>query len=100
MFEAARETIFLRHILAFLKDRDADSFRIPLFGDNKSAIWLARTSIQSGKRTKHFDIKTHWLREAVDSKIVELRYVKTSENRADGLTKDVPRRVLDMLLLH
>ena len=39
------------------------------------------------ERTKHFDVKYHWLREKIKANKVELRYVNTHEQLADIFTK-------------
>ena len=39
------------------------------------------------ERTKHFDIKYHWLREKVKAGQVKLTYVNTHEQLADIFTK-------------
>ena len=44
------------------------------------------------ERTKHFDIKYHWLREKVKSKDVELKYISTHDQLADIFTKSLGER--------
>ena len=39
------------------------------------------------ERTKHFDVKYHWLREKIKADKVELRYINTHEQLADIFTK-------------
>ena len=39
------------------------------------------------ERTKHFDVKYHWLREKVKANKVELRYISTHDQLADIFTK-------------
>ena len=41
------------------------------------------------ERTKHFDIKYHWLRNQVQNKAVELKYISTHDQIADLLTKSL-----------
>ena len=41
-------------------------------------------------RTKYIKIQQHWLREVIRDKQVELEYVPTHEQVADGLTKPLP----------
>ena len=42
-------------------------------------------------RTKHIDIKYHFLREKVEEGVIELEYKPTDEMVADGLTKALGR---------
>ena len=47
------------------------------------------------KRTKHVDVKYHMVREKVWNKEVELVYVASQDQTADGLTKPLPRGPLE-----
>lgn len=44
-----------------------------VFCDNQSAIKLAQNPIHHSK-TKHFDLKTHFIQDLVEKAIVKLRY--------------------------
>lgn len=57
-----------------------------LYCDNKSAI-LISTNYENTKRSKHIDIKYHYLKDLTQNKIITLEYVSTNENIADILTK-------------
>jgi hypothetical protein len=59
---------------------------INVFMDNKSAIALANNPVFH-KRSKHIDVKYHWLREKIADGIVQLIYVRTEEQLADIFTK-------------
>jgi hypothetical protein len=61
---------------------------IPLCGDNQGAIFIASNPITE-KRTKHMDIRYHFIREVVDSGKVKLLFVSSEENPADMLTKNL-----------
>jgi hypothetical protein len=54
--------------------------------DNRSAQQLAENPVHH-QRSKHIDIKYHWLRDMVSSGIVKLQHVSTEGQRADFLTK-------------
>ena len=59
-------------------------------GGQISALRRGPLCIRDGdgaERTKHFDIKYHWLREKIKANKVELRYVNTHEQLADIFTK-------------
>ena len=58
--------------------------------DNQSAICIAQNTQYHGK-TKHIDIKYHFVREKVSDRTVELRYCPTSDMLADMLTKGLTR---------
>ena len=42
-------------------------------------------------RTKHIDIALHFLRDHVQNKVLELKYVPSRENLADIFTKALPK---------
>ena len=61
-----------------------------LFSDNQSAIALAKNSV-SHARAKHIDIRHHFVREAIQDKVIWVQYIPTTEMTADSLTKALGR---------
>ena len=61
-----------------------------IYGDNQGAIALARNP-QFHARTKHIDTQHHFVREKQHSGEVDLQYIPTDQQVADGLTKALPR---------
>ena len=49
-----------------------------IFWDNMNAIKLAKNPIHRGM-TKHFDMKYHFIRDLVQKKQVELKYINTQK---------------------
>ena len=64
---------------------------VTLNEDSQACIKIA-TNPCLAERTKHFDIKYHWLRDKVKSKDVELKYISTHDQVADILTKSLGDR--------
>ena len=60
-----------------------------IFGDNQSAIALA-TGGQYHPRTKHIDIRYHFIRYIIEAESIKLVYCPTDEQTADPLTKALP----------
>ncbi|CAI7848781.1 unnamed protein product [Closterium sp. NIES-54] len=58
--------------------------------DSKSAIDLARNDNWHG-RTKHINVKYHWVREQLEKQLFKFEFVPTEEQVADFLTKVLPR---------
>lgn len=58
--------------------------------DNISAVMLARNPILHG-RTKHIEIKHHYIRELIAKGEVTLESCRTNEQVADLLTKALPQ---------
>jgi hypothetical protein len=88
LFEAAKEAIWIRQFLHELEFRDDNQF-VLIFADNKNAIDLIINPLYH-KRTKHIEVRWHWIREMVDRKKIILRYLPISEMIADGLIKSLP----------
>ena len=55
-------------------------------GDNLAAHWVARTKSNLSK-TKHYDLKHHFVAEAVASKLAKTAHIDGSDNVVDFLTK-------------
>jgi len=64
-----------------------------LYCDNQQTIRLVKAATPKLKTTlRHVDIHHHWLRQEVQEKKIDLAYVQTKSQPADGLTKLLPRQ--------
>ena len=88
LYSATQEAIWLRLLLKDLKYSDKASTTI--YQDNQGCIALAKNPVYHS-RTKHIDIKFHFLREKVLEEVITLEYKPTEEMVADGFTKALPR---------
>ncbi|XP_074366216.1 secreted RxLR effector protein 161-like [Apium graveolens] len=75
---------WLGYILSELNLIKEDS--VTIYVDKKSAISLAKNPL-SHSRSKHINIKYHFIREQVNEKILKLMHCNTEENFADIFTK-------------
>ncbi|GJY86666.1 retrovirus-related pol polyprotein from transposon TNT 1-94 [Tanacetum coccineum] len=66
-----------------LKDYGFEFNKIPLYCDNKSAIALCCNNVVQHSRSKHIDIRHHFIREQVENRVVELYFVETNYQLAD-----------------
>ena len=82
--EAAKEAIWCARFLKELRFRNDDP--VLLRGDNQGSIALTENP-EFHRRSKHIEIKWHWIREVVASKKIKIRFISTKEMVADGLTK-------------
>ncbi len=57
--------------------------------DNQGAMFLSSNPAQE-HRSKHIDIRYHYIRECVENEKVKLTYVPTNEQIADIMTKNLP----------
>ena len=69
-----------------LQDFGCHFTKIPLLCDNESAIKLANNLI-SHSRTKHIDIRHHFLRDHETKGDIEICHVSTEKQLADIFTK-------------
>jgi hypothetical protein len=86
--EAGREATWLRTLyneLGFSQD-----LPILIKGDNEGSITLTRDP-QHHNRTKHIDIRHHYVRELVEKKIIDIHSCRDPEQTADILTKPLPK---------
>ena len=59
-----------------------------IYEDNLGAIFLSKNS-QVSSRTKHIDVRHHFIRDLIKEKKLEVRFIKSEDNPADILTKNV-----------
>jgi hypothetical protein len=85
--DATKEAIYLRRFLKEVLDIDK---QIQIMNDNQGARSLAQNPIQHS-RTKHIDIRHHFIREILQRKEIEIKYIQTSEMVADFLTKPLSK---------
>ncbi|KAK2436692.1 secreted RxLR effector protein [Trifolium repens] len=69
-----------------LKEYDVEQDVITLYCDNLSAINISKNPVQHSK-TKHIDIRHHFIRDLVENKVVTLEHVGTKDQVADIFTK-------------
>uniref|UniRef100_A0A8D9ARJ7 Copia protein n=2 Tax=Cacopsylla melanoneura TaxID=428564 RepID=A0A8D9ARJ7_9HEMI len=91
---ATCEALWLKGILL---DLSIEIDHVPLYEDNQSAIHMAKNR-ENGKRTKHVDIKYHFIRDEVEKGNVILKYVPTDKQVADMFTKSLSYPVFQKFL--
>lgn len=91
---AAKEATWLRKLLSDIGYQSD----IPtcLFVDNQSSIRLIKNPVFH-KRTKHIDIRYHYIREQVENGEISVEYISTDLQRADIFTKPLPYERLHTL---
>lgn len=73
-YEAAREAVWLRGILKILQQNVSDP--TPIFCDNQSAISMTKNPVFHA-RSKHIELRHHYIRDIVQKKKIFLKYVNT-----------------------
>ncbi|MEQ1735077.1 MAG: reverse transcriptase domain-containing protein [Rhodoglobus sp.] len=88
MGEAARETVWLRTLLADLGETQLGATTVR--ADNRSAIHITQGEGKEERR-KHIDVKHHYIKELVTQGVLRLEWIPTAENQADLCTKGLDR---------
>ena len=89
---AMQEVLWLRGMLQELGLTVATGSTV--FGDNQSAIAVSKNGVK-GERTKHVDVKYHFVTETVAQGSVKLQWVPTADQEADIFTKALAAPVFD-----
>ncbi|GJV99417.1 hypothetical protein Tco_1554669 [Tanacetum coccineum] len=71
---------------------------IPIMCDNKGAIDLSKNPVQHS-RTKHIEIRHHFLRDNVQKGNISIEKVSSEDNIVDILTKPLKREPFNYLRL-
>ncbi|GJW84963.1 retrovirus-related pol polyprotein from transposon TNT 1-94, partial [Tanacetum coccineum] len=71
--------------------------KIPMYCDNKSAIALCCNNVHHS-RSKHIDIRFHFIKEHVENGVIELYFVNTVYQLADIFTKALARERIEFLI--
>ena len=85
MAQGAKTALFIKAVWDFLQPELANE-TIDLFEDNQGATAIAENPI-SGGRTKHIDVRYHFIRELVERKALNIQYTESSNQHADTVTK-------------
>ena len=91
---ATQEAVWLRQLM---KELQIDcTTATTMYEDNQGAIAMSRNPVLH-KRTKHIDIKYHFVREKTQDGTIELKYCPTNEMVADILTKPLSKGQFEYL---
>ena len=84
----AKEGIWLKSFISEICGREEKPLTISC--DNQGAIALAKDN-KFHARTKHIDLRYHFIREAVKNSKIKVKYVPTDDNVSDIFTKVLPK---------
>jgi hypothetical protein len=80
---AVQETIWMKDLLTEL---NYPQEIVTLYEDNQACILLAKNP-QDHKKTRHIQLRFHWIREQLNNKVFNLEYCDTKSQKADLFTK-------------
>jgi hypothetical protein len=84
--EVCAEVLFIKQVLEFLGVQVV--LPIEIMVDNIGAIFLANNYTMS-QRTRHIDIRYHFVREYIEDGTVIIKFVRSEDNDADIFTKNL-----------
>ncbi|KAH9113904.1 hypothetical protein AeMF1_011978 [Aphanomyces euteiches] len=90
--ELAKEVVWLRGLLEDLSMRQDHATLT--WCDNKAAISTAE-NVGVASRSKHIDVRHHFIRQLIQAAVLDLRHVGTADQLADVLTKVSTRAAID-----
>jgi hypothetical protein len=85
---AIREVVWLRKLLTDLFDHEMDPTTDHC--DNQSCVKLSENPVFHN-RSKHIEIKYHYIRDMVQRKTIHMQYLPTHEQIADIFTKPLAK---------
>ena len=86
--DASQEAVWLQKLLSNLFDSSLDP--IVIHYDNQSCVKLSENHVFHD-RSKHIEIRYHYVWDMVQQRATSLRYISTDEQTADVLTKPLSR---------
>ncbi|KAL5732677.1 hypothetical protein ACOSQ2_032369 [Xanthoceras sorbifolium] len=89
------EVMWIKRLLEDLKI--SNPLPMKLYCDNKATISIAHNPVFHD-RTKHAEVDRHFIKEKLDTGIIYIPYVTTTEQVADVLTKGLPKKQFDDLI--
>ena len=88
--DASKEALFTRAVLVFIQP-ELSGMRVDICGDNEVAKAIADNP-SSASRSKHIDVKLHFIRGLVRTGEVRILHVGTAEQHDDERTKPLWRK--------
>ncbi|WVZ01079.1 hypothetical protein V8G54_027148 [Vigna mungo] len=89
--EASKEMLWMKNFLSEL-GHDQDDYVVNC--DNQSTIHLTKNPMFHS-RSKHIDVRYHWIREALDEKKLKIEKIHTDLNWSDMMTKSIPTKKVE-----
>ena len=96
--EAGKEAIYIQALINDLNDIKIVE-PLVIMEDNKGAIDLSR-SPKFHSRTKHIDVRHHFIRDHIAIKAFKVEKVDTLSNLADGFTKPLTGKAFEIFASH
>ena len=88
LIDASQEAIWLRHIYSEVLDTSNSLGPMVVYCDNQSTIHTVKVEEMTFKKlSKHIDRQKEWIRQRVERKEIDVKFVRTKAQLADMFTK-------------
>jgi hypothetical protein len=87
--DCAQELMFIQSLIYGLTGEKLPAI---IYEDNIGAIYLVKNQ-QVSARTKHINVRYHYLHDLHGTKRLEVRFKRLEDNSADIMTKNIPRAI-------
>ena len=88
--EAGKEMLWMK---LFLQELDLKQRDYIVHCDSQSMIDLSKNTMYH-TRTKHIDVRYHWIKKAIEEQLFQIRKIHTDENSADMMIKVITKEKL------
>ena len=91
--EVCQEIMFIKSVLEFIGVKVKTP--ITVYCDNVGEIFLA-CNAKTGGRTKHIDVKYHYVWEFVRDRVIQTIFVRSENNHSDVFTKNTSQKTYEV----
>nr|CAN66039.1 hypothetical protein VITISV_035755 [Vitis vinifera] len=95
MAKAICELLWIRNLVKDLHIKQVSPMK--LYCDNKAACDIAHNPVQHD-RTKYVEVGRHFIKEKLESKLIEVPHVRSQDQLADVLTKAMSNQAMSEML--
>lgn len=89
--DVCKDVSFIRNLLSEIMPRQMCDINCIVYNDNQSAQKLLQVREYCHKRTKHIDLRYHYVKDLVNKNVISIMYLPTDKMLADILTKPLGR---------
>lgn len=86
--DVCKDICFVRNFLSEIIDKNIEAV---VYNDNQSAQKLLLIKEYSHKRTKHIDLRYHFVKDLIQQGLINVKYLPTEQMVADVLTKPLSK---------
>ena len=102
LHEASRECVWLRSVISHIQNTCGFSLSTgmltPIFEDNTACIAPVRGGYIKGDRTTHISPKFFYTHELHQSRQIDVKQIRSTDNLADLFTKTLPTLTVEKLV--